>query len=95
MDQAGFMGKMFGRASSDDPEAVRKIKFKMVACFSPRKSDHQTTIFTTHFTTKSPRKYHDLPPQFPKNPCKNITPPTQEKKQEPTSEPIPSVGREG
>jgi hypothetical protein len=54
--------------------------------FQPRKSDHQTTSFTTHATTKSPQKYHDLPPQFPKTPCKNTTSPHQEKKAIPSAD---------
>jgi len=70
------------------PESVRKIKVQINGKFSATKSDHQRTIFTTLFTTKSPQKYHDLPPQFPKTPCKNTTSPHQKKA-------IPSADKEG
>jgi hypothetical protein len=85
---------MFGRAPTGDLESVGKIKFKMVAYFWPRKSNHQLTIFTTHFTTKSPQKYHDLTPNIPKTPAKTPFHHAR-KKPEPTSETTPSIGREG
>src|SRR6202035_673391 len=75
----GFAGKRFGRRPPMIPQPVGKIKFKMMKNFRPRKRDHQRTIFTTHFTTKSPQKNHDFSPQFPKTPCKNATPPRRKK----------------
>jgi hypothetical protein len=50
--------------------------------FSGVKRTINPPSFTTHFTRKSPQKYHDLPPQFAKTPCKNTTPPHKGKKQE-------------
>jgi hypothetical protein len=42
-------------------------------------SDHQHTTFTTQSTTFSPQKHHNRTPFFCKIPCKNTTPPQDQK----------------
>jgi hypothetical protein len=64
--------------------------------FSGVKRTINPPSFTTHLTTKSPQKYHDLPPQFAKTPAK--TPLHHIKKKTSIVGPdpaIPSIGREG
>jgi hypothetical protein len=41
-----------------------------VAYFSSRQNARQRTTFTTHFTTTSPSKHHDLHAVFLKSPAK-------------------------
>jgi hypothetical protein len=64
-------------ASESRRQFSLKINFKKVAQIQTRKTTILLTTFTTQNSTHSPQKHHVQHSLFPKNPCKNHTPPRQ------------------